>query len=197
MSEEVDFSNLFEGFMGEAAEKVQQRSSFAEALPKGLHDITGLITYVTVKETKTGRLRLSFKVVCDAGKDKGGFAWGSCTYNPESDGSLRYVARLMSSVGVPGSELFKYTNSRDDTEGITRGLAHTLLGKRVRFTTTESDSGYVEASYLGSVGGRDPEPEITPKVAERPTFEDMEPQSAGSQLLQPQAPKSTPGRAAL
>ena len=197
MAVDENFKGTFDDMMSDAAEKVQKRSSFSETLPKGLHDIPGVISYVTVKETKTGRQRLSFKIVNDAGKNQGGYAWGSCTYNPESDGSLRYVARLLSSVGVPASELFKHVESRDDAEGVTRTLANVLLGKRVRFTTTESDSGYIEASFLGSIGDRDPAPEIEVKVAEAPTFEGMEPQAAGAQLLQPQAPKSTPGRAAL
>lgn len=169
MSEDVKFLAMLVDSVAEQGEAVNRRASFGDEIRTRLSDVCGVVSYVTLRETKNGNMQVRFKVVIDHGEQKGNYTWGSVTPT-DSDGSFKFLSRVISAVNADAAEMtragFGSFDPREDTHRTSECLADLLLGKRIRVSVKEND-GYWGADFYSRVGEQDPDPEIEVNVASR------------------------------
>jgi len=168
----TDFLDMLNGLVGAQTENVAKRGGgFGAMIERPARDITGVATFISVKENSSGSYRVGIKLVCDAGEFIKDFSWASATWTG-SEGSAKYFSRMIAAVRCTASDFAEKYQARygtapnpEDSESMVTALGDLFLGKRVRFSVKANDSGYWNAEFISAIDDeKDPAQEFEPSV---------------------------------
>lgn len=148
----------------QAAEKAAQATVVKE-VPPNLKNLTGVITYAAVKETKAGLPRLNFRLVVDSGEHAGSGVWGGLGLRFDNDTNLAIVVESLMAFGVDPVELFASV-PEGDLVAAHEAMAAAISGHRCVFSTGPADEQWgVQPRFFKPVRESTPAATYLPKVS--------------------------------